>query len=68
MFIMMEGVSPRRYLTRGVFKLTFAGTHSEEEYPGMSRYSLKVCEGSLIKVAISILLALYLLSIDYITP
>ena len=39
--------SPFVYLTIGVRRLTFAGMHSAEEYPGTSRYSLKVCEGSL---------------------
>lgn len=43
--------SPRRYRTSGVRNETFAELHSEEEYPGISRYSLKVCDGSLRKVA-----------------
>ena len=53
MFIMIFGVSPFLNFTRGVFRLTFAGIHSAEEYPGIRRYSLKVCAGSLIKVAIT---------------
>jgi hypothetical protein len=42
MFMVMAGVSPFLNLTRGVLRLTLAGTHSEEEYPGISKYSLKV--------------------------
>ena len=55
-FIVIAGCSPFLNLTSGVFRLTFAGTHSLEEYPGMRRYSLKVCDGSLIKVAIKFIL------------
>jgi len=51
-FMESEGTSPLRYFTRGVFKETFAGVHSEDEYPGIRRYSLKVCEGSLMILAI----------------
>ena len=50
-FMVIADSSPRRYRTSGVRSETFAGTHSEEEYPGISRYSLKVCDGSLRKVA-----------------
>ena len=39
--------SPFLNLTNGVLKETFAGVHSEEEYPGTNRYSLNVREGSL---------------------
>ena len=55
-FISMAGFSPARllYLTRGVFRDTLVGMHSAEEYPGMSRYSLKVWEGSLINLAMSV--------------
>ena len=38
---------PFRNFTSGVFKETFAGVHSAEEYPGTIRYSLNVREGSL---------------------
>jgi hypothetical protein len=44
----IAGFSPFLYLTRGVFRETFAGMHSQDEYPGIRRYSLKVCEGSLM--------------------
>jgi hypothetical protein len=44
----MAGFSPLLYFTRGVFNDTFAGMHSQDENPGIRRYSLKVCEGSLI--------------------
>ena len=47
MFIVIAEVSPFLNLTTGVFRLTFEGTHSAEEYPGTNRYSPKVCEGSL---------------------
>ena len=46
-FMTMEDSSPFLYFTRGVFRLTLDGMHSLEEYPGISRYSLKVWEGSL---------------------
>jgi hypothetical protein len=52
MFKDRTGSSPFLNLTNGALKLTFAGMHCAEEYPGMSRYSPKVCEGSSIKVAI----------------
>ena len=52
MFSERAGSSPRRYFTNGVFSETFAGRQSEEEKPGIKRYSLKVREGSEIKVAI----------------
>ena len=42
MFNVMAGVSPFLYLTSGVFSETFAGMQLQSEYPGMSRYSLKV--------------------------
>ena len=38
--------SPLRYLTSGVRRLTALGTQAEEEYPGTSRYSPKVRDGS----------------------
>ena len=38
--------SPLRNFTKGVFNETFAGVHSALEYPGTSRYSLNVREGS----------------------
>jgi len=41
-FKVIAGSSPFLNLTRGVFKLTSAGIHCAEEYPGKSRYSLKV--------------------------
>ena len=37
---------PLRYLTSGVRRLTAVGTLAEEEYPGISRYSPKVRDGS----------------------
>ena len=46
-FMVRDGVSPLRYLTMAVFRLTLAGMHSAEEYPGTSRYSPKVRLGSL---------------------
>ena len=42
MFNVMAGVSPFLYLTSGVFRETFAGMQLQSEFPGMSRYSLKV--------------------------
>ena len=45
-FIVREGFSPFLNLTSGVFKSTFAGIHSADEYPGTNKYSPKVCEGS----------------------
>ncbi len=42
----IAGFSPFLNFTSGVFKLTFAGIHSLEEYPGTNRYSLKVWAGS----------------------
>ena len=47
MFSVSAGSSPLENLASGVFRLTFWGTHSWEEYPGTSRYSLKVWDGSL---------------------
>ncbi len=38
--------SPLRYFTNGVFSDTAFGTHSLEEYPGTSRYSLNVRDDS----------------------
>jgi hypothetical protein len=37
-----EGLSPFLNFTKGVLKLTFSGTHSVDEYPGMIRYSPNV--------------------------
>jgi hypothetical protein len=54
MFIVIADSSPFLNFTKGVLRLTFAGMHSLEEYPGIRRYSLKVCDGSLIKIAIFI--------------
>ena len=47
MFMDRAGASFIRYLQRGVTKLTFCGVQAEEEYPGTSRYSEKVWDGSL---------------------
>ena len=44
----IAGSSPFLNFTSGVLRETFAGIHSHEEYPGIRRYSLKVCDGSLI--------------------
>src|SRR5665648_1284362 len=52
MFISIAGCSPFLYLTTGVLKLTFSALHSFDEYPGTSRYSLNVLDGSLKKSAI----------------
>lgn len=41
------GVSPFLNFTRGVLRLTFVGIQFSSVYPGMSRYSLKVLDGSL---------------------
>ena len=41
-FIEIAGSSPFLNLTKGVLRLTFAGIHSFEEYPGISKYSLNV--------------------------
>ena len=38
--------SPLRYFTKGVFRLTAAGTQSAGVWPGTSRYSLNVRDGS----------------------
>ena len=46
-----DSSSPLRNFTIGVFRETFAGVHSLEEYPGTSRYSLNVRDGSVKKVA-----------------
>ena len=46
MFAYSADCSPFLNFTIGVRRLTFAGTHSEEEYPGTNRYSLNVREGS----------------------
>ena len=53
-FSEMAGFSLSRNFVRGVFKLTFSGRHSMDEYPGINRYSLKVLDGSSIYIAISI--------------
>jgi hypothetical protein len=53
MFIVRAGSSPFLNLTTGVLSDTFSGLASIPEYPGMSRYSLKVLDGSLRTVAIS---------------
>ena len=52
MFIIISGSSPFLYFTRGVLRDTFAGMQFSSEYPGISRYSLKVWDGSLINFAI----------------
>ena len=44
--LMGHSSSPLRYLTSGVRRETLSGTHSSEVKPGMSKYSLKVREGS----------------------
>ena len=41
-----EGSYPFLNLTKGVFKETFAGVHSAEEYPGTNKYSENVRDGS----------------------
>ena len=41
-FKLKEGSSPCAYFTSGVFRLTLAGMHFVDEYPGISRYSPKV--------------------------
>ena len=46
-FMDRAGSSPFLYLTSGVLRLTLAGVQSQLEYPGTSRYSLKVRDGSL---------------------
>ena len=56
MFIVIAGSSPRLNFTSGVLRLTFAGTHSAEEYPGINKYSLNVRDVSFIYFAISLLL------------
>ena len=43
----------------GVLSVTLDGMHSPEEYPGTSRYSLKVLEGSSKKYAIQHLLFIF---------
>jgi hypothetical protein len=45
--------SPLRYFTNGVLRLTDAGMQEAGVWPGTSRYSLKVRDGSLMMVAIS---------------
>lgn len=45
-FKLKEGSSPCAYFTSGVFRLTLAGMHFVDEYPGISRYSPKVRDGS----------------------
>ena len=42
MFSVIALSSPFLNLTSGVFSETFAGMHALDEYPGISRYSLKV--------------------------
>ena len=34
------------YKSARIISETFAGIHSEEEYPGTSKYSPNVCDGS----------------------
>ena len=46
MFMVKAGSYPFLNFTTGVFRLTLSTIHSLEEYPGTSRYSLKVLEGS----------------------
>jgi len=46
-FIVIAGSSPFLNFTSGVLSDTLAGIHSDEEYPGTKRYSLKVCDVSL---------------------
>jgi len=58
-FMAISGSSPLLNLTSGVFKLTALGTQSAGVYPGIKRYSLKVCEGSFINLAINILLYIF---------
>ena len=48
MFSVIAGFSPFLNLTNGVLRDTLAGMFSQEVYPGIKRYSLKVCAGSLI--------------------
>ena len=48
MVISIAGFSPSLNLTNGVLRLTLSGMHSLDEYPGISKYSLNVCDGSLI--------------------
>jgi hypothetical protein len=45
-FMESAGSSPFRNFTTGVFSETFSTLHSAEEYPGTSRYSLNVLDGS----------------------
>ena len=45
-FKLIAGSSPFLNFTSGVTSVTLSGIHSEEEYPGTNRYSLKVCAGS----------------------
>ena len=47
MFMERAGASPALNLHSGVTKETFCGVQAEEEYPGTSRYSEKVWDGSL---------------------
>ena len=46
MLMESSGSCPFSNLTSGVFRLTFAGMQSVEEYPGIRRYSLNVLDGS----------------------
>ena len=41
-----QSSSPLRYFTSGVFRLTRAGMQSAGVWPGTSRYSLNVRDGS----------------------
>jgi hypothetical protein len=47
MFMVSAGASPALNLQSGVTRDTFCGVQAEEEYPGTSRYSEKVWDGSL---------------------
>ena len=46
MFIVIFGSSPFLNLVTGVLSDTFSTLQSADEYPGTSRYSLKVLDGS----------------------
>ena len=42
MFMVIAGSSPLRKRVTGVRRVTFAGVHCSEEYPGTNKYSLNV--------------------------
>ena len=60
----MAGSSPRLKRVSGVFNETFVGTHSEEEYPGTSRYSENVWDSPGKNIAMILLFSRWVRSLS----